>query len=82
MKERIFSNWHAIRFVYLAIGLGISGYSIIYSGWTGLLPGMYFASMAVFHFGCATGGCYIPTSKARPELSGIAETEFEEIKTN
>lgn len=82
IKERVFRNWHAIRFVYLAIGLGISVYSIINKEWTGLLPGIYFASMAIFHFGCATGGCYIPTTKARPGPTEVGEPHFEEIKTN
>ncbi len=63
MKEKILHNWHTNRFVYFFIGLTISVYSVINKEWTGLLPGGYFMAMAIFHFGCATGGCYVPSVK-------------------
>ena len=80
MKERIFYNWHATRIVYLLIGVLFSVYSIYYKEWTGLLPGGYFMMMAVFHFGCATGGCYIPENKKTDNQTISADPVFEEIK--
>lgn len=80
MKEKILSNWHAIRVMYLFIGVGICVYSIVNREWTGLLPGAYFASMAIFHFGCATGGCSIPSQKRGRTINETTEPHFEEIK--
>jgi len=78
MKERVLYNWHAVRVVYLLIGVLFSVYSIVNKELTGLLPGGYFILMAVFHFGCATGGCYLPAIKQNKTKS--EETEFEEIQ--
>ena len=80
MKERILKNWHIQRVIYLLIGVFISGYAITNKEWMGLLPGIYFASMAIFHFGCATGGCYVPVSKTREPNGETTEPIFEEIK--
>jgi hypothetical protein len=80
MKERILYNWHTVRVVYLLIGLLFAGYSIVIKEWTGLLPAGYFMSMAIFHFGCATGGCYVPSVKRKDSTADLAEPAFEEIK--
>lgn len=80
MKERILTNWHLQRFLYLAIGLFFTGYGIVGKDWTAFLPGLYFSSMAIFHFGCATGGCYVPSTPMR-KVGGVEEeTIFEEVK--
>ena len=63
MKEKILYNWHTVRLVYLVIGVLISVYALVTREWTGFLPGGYFMLMAVFHFGCATGGCYVAPIK-------------------
>ncbi len=81
MRERIFSNWHVQRFIYLLIGLFFTVYAIIDKDWTALLPGLYFSSMAIFHFGCATGGCAIQPGVKRTSRDANEETVvFEEIK--
>jgi hypothetical protein len=80
MKERILYNWHSVRVVYLVIGVLISVYAIVTKEWTGFLPGAYFMSMAVFHFGCATGGCYVAPIKNAENKTGSTEPAFEEIK--
>jgi hypothetical protein len=81
MKERILSNWHIQRLLYLAIGLFFTGYGIVGKDWTAFLPGLYFSSMAIFHFGCATGGCFVPASSLRKKGVTEKETVFEEIKS-
>jgi len=80
MKERIFTNWHTQRFIYLSIGLFFTVYAVIDKDWTALLPGLYFSSMAIFHFGCATGGCAIPQRTKYISKEEVQETVFEEIK--
>ena len=80
MKERVLYNWHTVRAVYLAIGVLFSIYFIVTKEWTGLLPGGYFMSMAVFHFGCATGGCYVAPIKRADNKTETTEPVFEEIK--
>ncbi len=80
MKERVLYNWHSVRVVYLVIGLLITIYAVVTKEWTGFLPGAYFMSMAVFHFGCATGGCYVAPIKKAEKKTGSPEPVFEEIK--
>ena len=80
MKQRILYNWHTVRVVYLLIGVLISGYAVFTKEWTGLLPGGYFAAMAIFHFGCATGGCYVPTVSRQVNKTEGTEPHFEEVK--
>ena len=63
MKQKTVNNWHTVRVVYPVIGLLILSYALITKEWTGFLPGGYFISMAVFHFCCATGGCYVAPIK-------------------
>lgn len=58
MKERIFSNWNIRRVLYLGMGLAVIIQGIHDKEWFWLLPGIYFASMGLFGFGCAAGNCY------------------------
>jgi hypothetical protein len=37
--------------------------------------------MAIFHFGCATGGCYIPSTPMRKTVGVDEEIIFEEVKS-
>lgn len=80
MKERFLHNWHITRMVYLLIGATLSAYSIVNKEWTGLLPGGYFMIMAIMHFGCAKGGCYVESIKNRENNAVSLEPVFEEIK--
>ncbi len=80
MKERILYNWHTARIIYLLVGILFSVYAFVTKEWTGLLPGGYFMSMAIFHFGCATGGCVVPVIKKTENKTGSTEPVFEEIK--
>lgn len=80
MKQKILNNWHTVRVVYLVIGVLISAYALVTKEWTGFLPGGYFILMAVFHFGCAAGGCYVVPNKKAENKTGSTEPAFEEIK--
>ena len=80
MKEKILYNWHTVRLVYLVIGVLISVYALVTREWTGFLPGGYFMLMAVFHFGCATGGCYVAPIKQAEKKAETTVQVFEERK--
>lgn len=76
MLQRIRSGWNYIRVLYLLAGLAISVQSVWTAEWFGLLPGLYFASMGLFAFGCASGNCaYIPPQSG----TKTDVVEYEEI---
>jgi hypothetical protein len=76
MKEIIFSNWNFMRFLRLAIGIGIIVESIATSQWALLILGVLFTIMPVLNVACCgAGGCSVPTRKYKqPEQ----ETNYEE----
>lgn len=58
MKNRIFTGWSFRRVLYLAMGIAIMIQGIHDKEWVWLLPGLYFAAMGLFAFGCASGNCF------------------------
>jgi hypothetical protein len=58
MKERLTKGWTFTRVLYLALGAFVVAQSIMQQQWLGILLGGYFASMGLFSFGCAAGGCF------------------------
>lgn len=63
MKNRIFTGWTFSRWFYLGIGALVLVMAGIEKEWTLALAGLYFASMAIFSFGCAAGNCAVPSRK-------------------
>ncbi|MEO5643631.1 MAG: hypothetical protein ABIQ40_06325 [Bacteroidia bacterium] len=57
MKNRILTGWTLRRGFYLAAGIFLLIQSIMDHEWLIALPGIYFASMGIFAFGCASGNC-------------------------
>ncbi|CAN5370038.1 hypothetical protein BH09BAC5_BH09BAC5_21950 [soil metagenome] len=83
MKERILTGWNFQRILFLVMGTIL----IVQSGqdgeWMGIAVGSYFASMGIFRFGCAAGGCFggnCNTETNYSEKTESREIEFEEIK--
>jgi hypothetical protein len=58
MRERILTGWNVQRVFYLIAGLGLIAISVSDRQWFGVVFGLYFASMGLFAFGCASGNCY------------------------
>ena len=61
MKElwlRISTQWTIIRVFYLLTGLFIASQAFIEGQWFGARFGIYFTSMGLFAFGCASGACF------------------------
>lgn len=87
MKERLTKGWTFGRVLYVALGAFVVAQSLIQQQWLGVLLGGYFASMGLFSFGCAAGGCFGGSQQVRsghassPSNSqAMQEVEFEEIK--
>jgi hypothetical protein len=78
IKQRILSPWSFTRWLYLAMGITIGIQAIMVAQLFGLLLGVYFTSMAVFGFGCASGNCFVPVTKQKPDQDSVVE--YEEIK--
>lgn len=58
MKQRVFYNWNLSRLLFTGMGLAFIISSVQEFDWFGLLAGIYFFSMGIFAFGCASGNCY------------------------
>ena len=57
MKERILTNWTFTRALYIIMGITVIIQSAMTNQWSGVVFGVYFASMGLFAFGCASGNC-------------------------
>ena len=83
MKNRILYGWTFQRGLYLVMGITIIIQSIISKQIMGTFLGIYFASMGLFAFGCASGNCFGGNCETRPinqTNKKLEDVTFEEIK--
>lgn len=83
MKERILTGWTFSRIAFAVIGTFIIVQSALQLQWFGVLFGSYFASMGIFAFGCASGGCFggnCNNQIIHKDKTEITDVKFEEIK--
>lgn len=87
MKARLTKGWTLGRVLYLALGALVVVQSIMQQQWLGVLLGGYFASMGLFSFGCAAGGCFGGSPSMRNDHTAapsnsqaLQDATFEEIK--
>ena len=78
MLQKMLTGWTLTRAIYLVIGLVFIIDSIINLQWFGIMFGGYFASMGLFNFGCAAGGCKVESKNTDNKQSQLVE--FEEVK--
>jgi hypothetical protein len=57
IRERLLTGWNIRRIFYLVAGAGLVAMSVTDGQWFGVAFGIYFASMGLFSFGCASGQC-------------------------
>ena len=76
MKNRILKGWTFVRALYLLAGLTILISSSMENQWLGIIAGIYFSAMGLFAFGCASGNCFVPSSKVNRESEDIQFTEI------
>lgn len=84
MKERILTQWTLPRALFLIMGIMVIVQSVMSHQWFGVLFGGYFASMGLFAFGCASGGCFGGNCATEPKGKSnatIEEVDFEEVKS-
>lgn len=66
MKERLLTQWTLSRALFLIMGIMVIAQSVMSHQWLGILIGGYFASMGLFAFGCASGGCFAGSCETPP----------------
>jgi len=80
MKERILTNWNWMRVMYLLLGAFMTIQALASQQWFVALAGAYFASMGLFGFGCASGGCAVDNRSSSGAGEAVSEVKFEEVK--
>ncbi|MDR3681175.1 MAG: hypothetical protein P4L41_14505 [Flavipsychrobacter sp.] len=79
LKEQLFTNWHLMRIVRLALGIMILVMGIQTKDWVPGLFSIFFLYQAITDTGCCgANGCYVP--KQRKTTMPIEIVEYEEIK--
>ena len=60
MKNILFTNWHAMRFIRLAFALFLFFQAYETQEWFLFVFGIFFLIQAIFNAGCGANGCQIP----------------------
>ena len=60
MKNILFTNWHAMRFIRLAFALFLFFQAYETQEWFLVAFGILFLIQAIFNAGCCANGCQIP----------------------
>ena len=76
MKQTIISNWTAIRFLRLGMGIAILVQAVIAKDILFAILGLAFTAMPVFNIGCCgMQGCYLPKGKDQHTTKDITYEE-------
>lgn len=79
VKDRLFTNWHLMRWIALAAGLFFIVQALRYQDVISGLVGGFFLFQAVTNTGCLCGNCAVPASPSAQSSSSVKEVEFTEI---
>ena len=82
VKDRLFTNWHMMRWVALAAGLFFLVQALRFQDLVSGLIGGFFLFQAVTNTGCLCGNCTVPVQSSESSDTKIREVEFTEIKEN
>lgn len=63
MKALIFTNWHAMRWIRLAIAFFLVQQAIQYQQVLFVFMALFFLVQSLFNMGCGLNGCAIPNPK-------------------
>ena len=63
MKNLLFTNWHLMRFVRLAIAVFLFSQAYILKDWIFVGIGTFFLVQVIFNIGCGPNGCALPNNK-------------------
>jgi hypothetical protein len=80
VKDRLFTNWHLMRWIALAVGLFFIVQGFRFQDLISGLVGGFFLFQAVTNTGCLCGNCAVPAApSAQSSGSNFKEVEFTEI---
>ena len=80
VKDRLFTNWHLMRWVALAIGLFFIVQGFRFQDLISGLVGGFFLFQAATNTGCLCGSCAVTTQPSESGSNKVKEVEFTEIK--
>jgi uncharacterized membrane protein HdeD (DUF308 family) len=63
MKELLFTNWHFMRFLRVALALFLFYNAYQTHEWYFIVFGIFFLFQAIFNMGCGPNGCTINYDK-------------------
>ena len=63
MKQILFTNWHAMRWIRLAIGLFFIQQAFQFHDYLFAFIAVFFLFQSLFNMGCGLNGCTVPTYK-------------------
>ena len=79
IKQMLFTNWHLMRIVRLAIGIWLLAAGIQYHDWVSGTFSLFFLYQAVTDTGCCgSKGCYAPAKRSAKQTT--EDIEYEEVK--
>lgn len=59
MKQLLFTNWHFMRFLRVALALFLFYNAYVTHEWFFIVFGIFFLVQAVFNMGCGPNGCNV-----------------------
>ena len=63
MKQLLFTNWHFMRFLRVALALFLFYNAYVTHEWFFIVFGIFFLIQAVFNMGCGPNGCNVNYDK-------------------
>jgi uncharacterized membrane protein HdeD (DUF308 family) len=63
MKQLLFTNWHFMRFLRVALALFLFYNAYVTHEWFFIVFGVFFLVQAVFNMGCGPNGCNVNYDK-------------------
>lgn len=63
MIKLLFTNWHIMRWIRLAIALFLFVQAYSTKEWYFIAFGLFFLFQVIFNLGCGPNGCAIPNRK-------------------
>jgi hypothetical protein len=83
MKDRLLNGWNVQRVLFVIMGTVVIIQGVVERQWMPVMLGVYFASMGLFSFGCASGACFQINSRNEPlsdEKPDVKSIDYEEVK--
>jgi hypothetical protein len=80
LKQKLFTNWHPLRWVALGLGFVLGLNWLINSAPVSGILALFFLFQAVTNTGCLAGQCTIPDNEQYNKHTDFEDVQFQEIK--